>query len=221
VFYACVFDKTDDKHRLVLESHVYGVKWHTADINTSEMNTVVREGEIHLGLGAIKGVGPAAYGAISAARPFSSISDLENRVERKKCNIKVITALRESFACTSIGIPGKFASFNEAFGFPYKYLNSETTIILQKWTDESPNNRLGGFVVSLRPFAVKRAGPNQGLEMARGDIVNILGKKSFVVFPDPWKKLRGVMYHGAPIQAVGQQQLQGDFIVEDAREIKE
>lgn len=215
VYYAATFDSADEKHRLVLESHVFGVKWHPADLNNSEANTSIKNGEILLGLGAIKGVGPAAIEAIKEARPFANREDLENRVNRRKCNIKVINALEEAFALTSIGGSGTFSKFNEAFGFPYRYMDGTASKELSEWQQQQPMNRLGGFLISFKAFIINKPGPNQGKEMARGEIVNIMGKSKCVIFPDDWKKLRGLFYNGAAVKTTGEFQLSGDFIVQN------
>lgn len=214
IYYAAVFDASDDKPRLVLESHFFGVTWHPADVNKSQAYTTVQDGEILLGLQSIKGVGPAAIEALFTARPFSSPEDLEERVERRKCNIRVITALKEAFACSSLGIPGTFAKFEEAFGFSYKFLDSELSKKLFDWQNEYTNGRLAGFVVGLKEFSITKPGPNQGKLMGRMRIVNINGSKDAVLFPDRWKKARGILYNGAPVRFEGENQFEGGFVVQ-------
>lgn len=221
VYYAATFDAADDKHRIVLESHFFGVKWNPADINFSEYYTTVKDGEILLGLSAVKGVGAAAFEAIREARPFSSIEDFEGRVQRRKCNIRTINSLKEAFACASIGVTGKYSSFNEVFGFPYKYLNSAISKELAEWQVEQKEYRLGGFVTNLRAFKVNKPGPNQGREMGRAEIVNILGRTTCVIFPDVWKKAASHMYQGVPIKLYGEYQLTGEFVLQGLEEVKE
>lgn len=213
VYYAAVYDGAEDKNRLVLESHFFGVKWHPADVNVSESNTVVKDGEILLGLSAIKGVGPAAVEALTKARPFTSLEDLEERVERRRCNKRVIGAMKEAFALTCIGETGTYTAFQEAFGFNYRFLNSDLSKELAVWQTQDPAYRLGGFVIDMRISKIQRIGPNQGKEMMRAKIVNIKGSKNAVFFPDVWKKAAGVMYQGAAIKLQGEFQTSGDFIV--------
>lgn len=213
VYYSAVFDASDDKARLILESHFFNVKWHAADINVSESSTVCRNNEIWLGLSAIKGVGPAAYEAITAARPFVSLEDLEGRVERRKCNVRVIGAMKNSYALTSLGHNGTQAAFEEAFGFNMRLLNVDLSQELAVWTSELSMERLAGFVVEVKSFAVKAPGQNQGKEMARVKIVNIKGSKEAVIFPETWRRARGVLYKGAPCKLTGQYQASGEFVV--------
>lgn len=217
VYYAAVFDSSDDKSKLVLESHCFGVKWHPADVNYSSMSTTVKDGEIWLGLGSIKGVGPAAFEALSKARPFTSLKDLEDRVERKKCNVRVIEILKKAYACSSIGIPGTHFSFDEAFGFPYKYMDSGTSRSLVEWQTQD-YGRLGGFITKISPSIVKKQGRNQGKEMAHITIMNIKGSTKAVVFPDIWKKVMGTVYRGAAVKALGEFQTTGEFILQEVEE---
>lgn len=214
VYYAAVFDAAGDKQRLVLESHFFGVNWQPADVNYSDSDTLVdlNTNVIRLGLSAIKGVGPAAYGALAKARPFSSMEDLEERVERKKCNIRVIGQLRDAFACTSLGVPGTYVAFQNAFGFNYRFLNAKLNQELSNWQQEAAGYRLAGFITDVRESVVRAAGPNHGKEMARLDITNIRGRKRCVMFPDIWKKARGKIYNGAPVKLEGEYQLNGEFI---------
>jgi DNA polymerase-3 subunit alpha len=214
VFYASVFDGCDDRPRLVLESHFFGIKWRVADINESQSETIVRGNEILLGLSAIKGVGPAAFAAIAKVRPFTSMDDLLTRVERKRCNKAVVKSLAECFALDSIGEHGSFVAFEKAFGFNYRYLNAHVSVELVEWQEEQPDFRLGGFVVDLRPFTVKNLGPNHGKEMARAKIVNVKATKTAIFFPDTWKKARGILYQGAAVELLGTYQTSGDFIAE-------
>jgi DNA polymerase-3 subunit alpha len=220
VYYAATFDAAGDKHRLVLESHFFGVNWHPADVNYSEFNTVVKDAEILLGLSAIKGVGPAAFEVIKERRPFTSAEDFEARARSQKCNIRVITALKDSFACSSLGVSGKYSNFNEAFGFSYRYLNSQLSQQLSNWQNEVPGFRTAGFVTDRRSFIVTKQGPNHGKEMGRAEIVNIIGKRRCVIFPDVWRKLGSLFYQGAAVRLVGESQLNGEFIVQDGEEIK-
>lgn len=217
VYYAAVFDDADDKERLILESHFFRVKWHPADVNDSNYETVVREGEIYLGLSCLKGIGPGVYGAIARSRPYLSMDDFMEKVERRKCNVRHIAILRDSMACLSLKVPGTPVAFEEAFGFNYRFMNSELSFTLAQWSNEG-DNRIGGFITDARTMTVQKAGPNYGKEMCRVDVTNINGRKRCILFPDTWKKMRGFVYSGAAVKFYGQFQMQGDFIVGDGEE---
>lgn len=219
IFYAAVFDDAKDKANLVLESHFFNVNWRQPDVNESQSNTIIKNGEIFLGLNAIKGVGPAAYEAISEARPFISLEDLQERVNRRKCNSKVINCLKDAFALTSIGHSGSYSAFLEAFGFNYQFLNASRSRELAEWQKQNPATRLGGYIVKITPVKIQKEGPNKGKEMGRATVVNSLGSKNAVMFPDIWKRARTVLYQGAAVCLEGEVNTTGDFIVEHGGEI--
>lgn len=210
IFYAAVYDAADDKQRLVLESQFFKVKWHPADINISEHATIVKDGEIFLGLNAIKGVGPQASVAILVGRPYSSLEDLENRVERRKCNKAVIAKLKEAFALESLGIQGTLSSFQETYGFNKRMLDSELSEELSQWKGIG---KIAGFVTKIRSFNIKKPGPNQGKEMAFLSIINYQGERRCILFPQVWSRAKGKIYDGYPIRLEGEDQIDGTFIV--------
>lgn len=214
VYYAATFDHANDKSRLILESHFFNVKWHPPDVNTSEAFTVVRDGEIYLGLSAIKGVGPAAYEAIAENRPYASLTDMLERINRRKCNIRVIEGMKNAYALSSLGEEGTLAAFIEAYGFSMRYLDSNESRQLADWQNEIHTVRLGGFITELRTFKVRAQGANHGREMARLRIGNINGTKDAVVFPDVWRRAGALLYAGAAVKLEGEYQVgNGEFIV--------
>src|SRR2546430_10487333 len=78
------------------------------DVNGSGLEfTVVGEGRIRFGLGAIKNVGGSAIESIIAGReaggPYRTLVDLCERIDLRLCNKRVIEALIDSGACDSLG----------------------------------------------------------------------------------------------------------------------
>ncbi|RME23628.1 MAG: DNA polymerase III subunit alpha, partial [Deltaproteobacteria bacterium] len=76
------------------------------DVNLSEKNFGVRDGQILFGLGAIKGLGDAAIDAIVEARKersFSSIYDFCYRVDAAKLNKRILETLITSGAMDGLG----------------------------------------------------------------------------------------------------------------------
>lgn len=215
-FYASVYDDTDDKQRLILESHHSHVQWCPADINRSGMETTVIGNEILFGLTAIKGIGPAVYEAIAKVRPVESIEDFVARVEKRKCNKNVVAKLQESFAFANLGIPGRYTSFQECFGFNYRYLNDEVVEAISKFYGR---DRVAGFITDVRILKINKAGPNHGKEMAQVSIMNSRGKQKCVLFPDVWSKAKGKLFTGEPIGFTGESQVTGDFIVAHGHKI--
>lgn len=213
IFYAAVFDAAGDKSRLVLESHFFGVEWVPADVNNSEYETVIRNGKIILGLSGIKGLGPAAWETIEKNRPFTDLEDLKERVERKKCNIRIINGMKDAFALASLGEKGDHNAFREAFDFSLQFLDVDKANELRSWQASLPIDRLAGFVVSNREFTVRNGGPNHGKQMSRVTVVNSKGSKLALFFPDVWKITKTIIYEGAAVKLSGGYNTEGTFIV--------
>jgi DNA polymerase-3 subunit alpha len=74
-----------------------GIKVLPPDVNSSQIDFAVVEGQIRFGLNAVKGVGETASAAIIRARaeggPFSSIFDFTERVDQQASNKRVLEAL--------------------------------------------------------------------------------------------------------------------------------
>ena len=96
---------------LITEAKAMGLEVLPPDLNESRTNFApARDGKvIRYGLAAIKGVGEAAVEAMLTARdqddpdPFSSLSDVCNRVDLRAVNRKVLDALIKAGACDSFG----------------------------------------------------------------------------------------------------------------------
>jgi DNA polymerase-3 subunit alpha len=95
------------------------------DVNESEMKFVVnKKGEIRFGLGAVKGVGEAAVGAITSERnangAYRSIFDLIKRVNLRACNKRCFEAL---------AMAGAFDGFAGSHRAQYLYKESNEDIM--------------------------------------------------------------------------------------------
>ncbi len=94
---------------LITEAKAMGLDVLPPDLNESRTNFApARDGKvIRYGLAAIKGVGEAAVDAMLTARgggePFTSLSDVCNRVDLRAVNRKVLDALIKAGACDSFG----------------------------------------------------------------------------------------------------------------------
>ena len=88
-----------------------GIEILPPDVNVSDHDFVVFEGNIRFGLDAVKGVGYAAVEAIKAAReeggPFESLWDFCARVDARAVNKKAIEALIKCGAFGSTGATRK------------------------------------------------------------------------------------------------------------------
>ncbi len=101
-----VMDTKDKVPFFVNQAESMGIEILPPDVNLSDHEFVVVEGNISFGLDAVKGVGYAAVEAIKAARedgPFTSLWDFCERVDGRAVNKKAIEALIKCGAFGSTG----------------------------------------------------------------------------------------------------------------------
>src|SRR5213078_2500161 len=99
---------SDKVVQYINEARELGLEVLPPDVNESGFKfTVVGEGRIRLGLGAIKNGGGSAIESIIAGReagaPYRTLVDLCERIDLRLCNKRVIEALIDSGACDSLG----------------------------------------------------------------------------------------------------------------------
>ena len=105
---SCDLEHTDTIVDMRDECRRMGMVVHAPDINRSHLKfTVPAPGQIHHGLGAIKGVGAAALEGILAERaangPFTDLFNFCRRIDLKKANKRVLEALTGSGALDALG----------------------------------------------------------------------------------------------------------------------
>jgi len=101
-----VMDTKDKVPFFVNQAEAMGIEILPPDVNLSDHEFVVVDGNIRFGLDAVKGVGHAAVEAIRAARadgPFTSLWDFCERVDARAVNKKAIEALIKCGAFGSTG----------------------------------------------------------------------------------------------------------------------
>jgi DNA polymerase-3 subunit alpha len=102
-----VMDTKDKVPFFVNQAESMGIEILPPDVNLSDHEFVVVEGNIRFGLDAVKGVGYAAVEAIKAARdeagPFTSLWEFCERVDGRAVNKKAIDALIKCGAFGSTG----------------------------------------------------------------------------------------------------------------------
>jgi DNA polymerase III alpha subunit len=106
-----VMDTKDKVPFFVAQAEQMGIAILPPDVNLSDHDFVVVEGNIRFGLDAVKGVGYQAVEAIKVARedkgPFTSLFDFCERVDNRSVNKKAIEALIKCGAFSSTGAPRK------------------------------------------------------------------------------------------------------------------
>ncbi len=106
-----VMDTKDKVPFFVAQTEQMGIEILPPDVNESDHEFVVVEGNIRFGLDAVKGVGHQAVEAIKAARddggPFTSLWDFCARVDTRTVNRKAMEALVKGGAFGSTGASRK------------------------------------------------------------------------------------------------------------------
>ncbi|WP_183345948.1 DNA polymerase III subunit alpha, partial [Conexibacter arvalis] len=106
-----VMDTKDKVPFFVAQADQMGIEILPPDVNESDHDFMVVDGNIRFGLDAVKGVGYAAVESIKRAReedgPFTSIWDFCERVDGKSVNKKSIEALIKCGALESTGASRK------------------------------------------------------------------------------------------------------------------
>src|SRR3954470_14531826 len=107
-----VMDTKDKVPFFVAQAEQMGIEILPPDVNLSDHEFMVVEGNIRFGLDAVKGVGYAAVEAIKAARegeggPFTSLWDFCERVDGRCVNKKAVEALIKCGAFGSTGATRK------------------------------------------------------------------------------------------------------------------
>jgi DNA polymerase III subunit alpha len=115
-----VMDTKDKVPFFVAQAEGMGIEILPPDVNLSDHEFVVVDGNIRFGLDAVKGVGFAAVEAIKAAReeggPFPSIWDFCTRVDPRAVNKRAIEALIKcgAFGSTAASRKGMLAVLEQA-----------------------------------------------------------------------------------------------------------
>ena len=106
---ACLSQSDDDRFpSLLRECKKLRVEVNPVHINHSKQNFVVKNGKIYCGFSMIKSVGEVAADEIVNKQPFRSREDFEDKVEKRKCNIRVKKKLEEAGAFGEVGDYGEY-----------------------------------------------------------------------------------------------------------------
>ena len=98
---------TDKVVQYINAARDLGLEVLAPDVNESGFKfTVIGDGRLRFGLGAVKNVGEGAIASIIAGRgaaPYRSLVDLCDRIDLRLCNKRVIESLIDAGACDSLG----------------------------------------------------------------------------------------------------------------------
>ena len=104
----------------------YGVRFINPSVNFSKANFSIRKGKIVWSLCSIKGVGLKAASDIESKQPFSSFEDFFERVTKRVCNVKIVTALI---------VAGAFRAFGDMGTLIEKYYKLKKQQVPEKYDD--------------------------------------------------------------------------------------
>ena len=186
IFYASVYDHSENKTRLILESHAFGVKWELPDVNHSWAMTRLIGDTIWIGLTSIKGIGPAVCDAIREARKagtFASKADFEDRVSRRSVNVRHRDVLVRAGAMRSLNEPG--TEQLSLIG-----VNPQIATERARWLmTRRGDYYIGGYVTQAREHIVSK-GANAGKAMGYVSLQTASGEITVVLFPDVWSRFK-------------------------------
>jgi DNA polymerase-3 subunit alpha len=188
-----VMDTKDKVPWFVNQAEAMGIAILPPDVNLSDHEFVVVDGNIRFGLDAVKGVGHAAVEAIKAARadgPFTSLWDFCERVDARAVNKKAIEALIKcgAFGSTGASRKGMLAVLESAQAAGQKAQ-------LDAQIGQGSIFDLGGFGgEDASPFAAPSHPPIPSDEFERGELLAI-EKESIGLFitEHPLKRVRDAL----------------------------
>ena len=98
---------------LVSDARRHGVGVRPVDVNASQVEATVEDGDIRLGLGSVKGIGKDVAGRLVAARdardaPFAAVADLSREAG---LTVDQVSALARAGACDSLGLTRRQAQW--------------------------------------------------------------------------------------------------------------
>jgi DNA polymerase III subunit alpha len=188
-----VMDTKDKVPFFVNQAESMGIEILPPDVNLSDHEFVVVDGNIRFGLDAVKGVGYAAVEAIRAARedggPFASLWDFCARVDGRAVNKRAIEALIKcgAFGSTRASRKGMLAVLDAAQGAGQKAQ-------LDAQIGQGSIFDLGGFDAGPAPVSVPAHPPIPTEEFERPQLLAI-EKESIGLFitEHPLKRVRDAL----------------------------
>ncbi len=169
-----VMDTKDKVPFFVAQAEQMGIAILPPDVNLSDHEFVVVDGNIRFGLDAVKGVGYQAVEAIKCAReeggPFESLWDFCARVDGRCVNKKAIEALIKcgAFGSTGASRKGMLAVLEQAQGAGQK-AQQDVAMGQSSIFDLAP--AAGGAGSAAAAFAGPRHAPIPTEELERGELL--------------------------------------------------
>ena len=177
-----VMDTKDKVPFFVAQAEQMGIAILPPDVNLSDHEFVVVEGNIRFGLDAVKGVGYQAVEAIKRARedggPFRDLWDFCERIDNRAVNKKAIEALIKSGALGSTGASrkGMLAVLEQAQSAGQKaqqdaLIGQGSIFDLGGFGDDGPGGGGDGQTAAATAFAGPSHAPIPGEEFTRTELL--------------------------------------------------
>lgn len=99
--------KTDEIREALKDIRRMGFQFLPLDVNKSNWDFTIEDGKIRIGFCAVKGFGKKAYEELEQHRPFESVEDFVEKVNKSNCSKRSV-------------IPGIFAGMFDSFGLSRK-----------------------------------------------------------------------------------------------------
>jgi DNA polymerase-3 subunit alpha len=171
-----VMDTKDKVPFFVSQAEQMGIDILPPDVNLSDHEFVVVDGNIRFGLDAVKGVGYAAVAAIKRAReeggPFQDLWDFCARIDNRAVNKKAIEALIKcgAFGSTRDSRKGMLSVLEQAQSAGQK-AQQDALIGQGSIFDLGMGDEAGGSGAAASPFAAPSHAPIPGEEFGRAELL--------------------------------------------------
>jgi len=221
IFYCSLLTHKEARDRpiVIAEAKQYfKIKFKSPDVNRSNAGfTPTGTRTIRYGLTAILGVGPKACEEIILKRPFGSLAEIYEGVDRRRCNKRVIEQLTRIGALETIGVSGETDRAKvelELLGayvsvHPLDNYREELDRKIKSTTNLNKMSRpydsdiwVGGLITGVREINT-RAGEKMGFVEITYDGV---GKYDVVVFPTYWRLYLHSLIRGRVVLVYGKYQ---------------
>lgn len=238
-FYTPLLSSEADLEPVIREAKNIGIDVKTPDINNSDAEFTTSGNELLYGLLSVKYVGDVAVKEIIENRPYKSIEDFQDKVQRRRCGKRVIENLYWSGAFDSLGAR-KDLTTEQKREFEVESLGVALTgtgdsagysdIIQERITSEADFENLaegtgatvGGEIVSVKLHTIKN-GKNKGKNMAFVDISFEENSWDCTFFSYQYNKYESLLSNGNIVLCRGRKSDRGTLIAEQlttAEELK-
>lgn len=234
-FYATLLTFEKNIEDIIREAKDLGVKILPPDINRSGPEFTITDEGLRYGLLSVKFLGKNAEEEILQKRPFNSIDDFKERIEKKKCNKRVFDSLLWAGAFDSLGgrevipVDQKRQMEIKSMGVALsaKELSREYISVLEKRINtedqvagmtEGSKAVVGGELTTVKRHKIKR-GRNQGEIMGFVTISFQGNSYDCTIFKEKFDKYQSIIKEGNVILLKGRKGENEEILADSMIEI--